>query len=77
MRKVNRNTIITKRRAGILVCLLLALFLASMTAFADDETTEKENVDPVGDADHYSAVVYDNANGLPTAVANDIAHTKE
>ena len=77
MRKVNRNTIITKRGAGILICLLLALFLASMTVFADDETAEKENVDPIGDADHYSAVVYDNSNGLPTAVANDIAHTKE
>ncbi len=48
-----------------------------MTAFADDETTDKDKVDPIGDTDHYSAVVYDNANGLPTAVANDIAHTKE
>jgi len=92
MRKVNRNTIITKRRAGILVCLLLALFLVSATAFADvfaedkaadddgtakDSTAEIEAVDPIDEADNYTTVVYDNSNGLPTAVANDIAHTKE
>lgn len=34
-------------------------------------------MDPVGDKDHYSAVVYDNSSGLPTSVANDIAQTDD
>jgi ligand-binding sensor domain-containing protein len=75
MRKVNRNTIITKRRAGILVCLLLALFLVTAVAFADEEETK--TVDPIDNSDHYSTVIYGNSNGLPTAVANDITHTKD
>ena len=35
------------------------------------------SVDPTGRAEGFSAVLYDNSNGLPTAEANDIVQTSE
>ena len=37
----------------------------------------KPSVDPIRNNDNYSAVVYDNTNGLPAAEANDIVQTSE
>ena len=63
------------------VCLLLALTMMPQIVFAADEEagteTKTEAVDPIEDADKYSAIVYDNANGFPTSVANDMVQTKE
>ena len=54
---------------------------ASATA-APAETAEGQEdqtlaVDPVYEKDNYSAVLYNNTNGLPTSEANDIAQTDE
>jgi len=62
-------------------CLCLLLTLAELlpvgavnaAASADGVKT----VDPVNQSDNYSAVLYDNTNGLPTAEANAIAQTSE
>ena len=56
--------------------LVLALFLASQTAAADSDAVEP-TVDPVRNNDNYSAVVYNNTNGLPAAEANTIVQTSE
>ncbi|MBR1391792.1 MAG: HD domain-containing protein [Lachnospiraceae bacterium] len=37
----------------------------------------KTTVDPTGDGEGYSAVLYDNTNGLPTSEANAIAETSD
>lgn len=62
-------------------------FLAQFggVGFADEVTEPSEQsgraprigVDPTGRSDGYSAVLYDNTNGLPTSEANDIAETSE
>ncbi len=41
------------------------------------DENEDINVDPTGRAEGFSAVLYDNTNGLPTAEANAIAETRE
>ncbi len=62
-------------------CLLtvLVLLVSSTAAFADeaDSITDMLSVDPTGQGDGYSAVLYDNMNGLPTSEANDLAITEE
>ena len=68
---------IKKNRRGFLPALLAVLVLLMTTAYAAGETAAAETVDPVGNSDNYSAVLYDNSNGLPTAEANDIVQTRE
>lgn len=58
------------------VCLMNASPEKLGTAFADQDE-EKLSVDPTGQGDGYSAVLYDNTNGLPTSEANAIAETEE
>ena len=43
----------------------------------DSVINEAEVVDPVGNKDSYSAVLYNNRNGLPTSEANDIVETSD
>ena len=57
------------------LCLLLAFILLMSGSFAGAEGTK--TVDPVHRPDNYTAVVYDNTNGLPTAEANAIVQTAE
>jgi len=62
-----------------LVCSVSAVFFSaepSMRAFAD-ETEEEIAVDLTGESEGYSAALYNNTNGLPTAEANAIAETSE
>ena len=40
-------------------------------------TGNEPAVDPIGNSESYSAVVYNNRNGLPTSEANDIAETSD
>ena len=62
-------------------CLYLLLVLIMLlnvgAASADGGAEVRNTVDPVGQPDNYSAVLYDNTNGLPTAEANDIVQTSE
>ncbi len=65
-----------------LICFLILPF-ASVIGEEGDlcETGGKHNgpvqVDPISQEDGYSAVLYDNTNGLPTSEANDIVQTIE
>lgn len=43
----------------------------------EDSAEDVIMVDPTGDSEGYSAVLYDNTNGLPTSEANAIAETSE
>ncbi len=69
------------------VCLCLALTLG-LSAFASGRANTAVTVsaaseqhaltvDPTGKSDGYSAMLYDNTNGLPTAEANAIAETSD
>ena len=60
-----------------MISLLLVLLLSAQTAAAEDTYEVKPSVDPIRNNDNYSAVVYDNTNGLPAAEANDIVQTSE
>ncbi|MBO4367420.1 MAG: histidine kinase, partial [Clostridia bacterium] len=50
--------------------------LAQMALVTADEE-ERKIVDPIAQSENYSAVLYDNSNGLPTSEANAIAQTSE
>ena len=68
-------------RAGL--CLVLSLLLLMQPGFvlpaeaaaAGAESDTHISVDVLGHTEGYSAVLYDNANGLPTSEANAIAQT--
>lgn len=64
-----------KHSARLLMSLVFVLLVMAQTAAAADAV--EPVVDPVKNNDEYSAVIYDNTNGLPTAEANDIAQTSE
>ena len=61
------------------LCLLLALLvlLQAGMASADGGSERVRTVDPVNQPENYSAVLYDNTNGLPTSEANAIVQTSE
>ena len=71
--------------ARFLFCtvLILTLLLSCMTVgFSDGETgasaaDQRQVVDPVSYPDRYSAVLYNNTNGMPTSEANAIAETSD
>ena len=52
--------------------LVLVMLLAAKAAAAADTDEVKPSVDPVRSNDNYTAVVYDNTNGLPAAEANAV-----
>ena len=69
-----------KRYMRLNPCLYLMMVLAVlMTPFTAGaaEGSVLRTVDPVNEPDNYSAVLYDNTNGLPTAEANAIVQTSE
>ena len=57
--------------------LALIMLLSAGAAGADGSAEGLGTVDPVNQPDNYSAVLYDNTNGLPTAEANAIVQTSE
>ena len=77
------------RAAALLLCVLLALgalFPAAGTAYgegaakafnASGGVNRPLSVDPTGKSEGFSAVLYNNPNGLPTSEANAIAETGE
>ncbi len=72
-----------KLSAGIRKCvwlvtgLVLVMLLVTQTAAAEEKGAVVPAVDPVKRNDNYSAIVYDNTNGLPAAEANAIVETSE
>ena len=63
--------------AGLYLVLALIILMTAGTVNADASSEEVKTVDPVNQPDNYSAVLYDNTNGLPTAEANAIVQTSE
>lgn len=67
----------------ICLCLVLVTMLfvhipgKTVRAAASDGSQQTLAVDPTGQGDGYSAVLYDNTNGLPTSEANAIAQTSD
>ena len=67
----------SKRGIRLLTAIAFAVLLLTQTAAAADTDAVKPSVDPVRSSENYTAVVYDNTNGLPAAEANDIVQTSE
>ena len=70
----------SQKARRLLLCLalaLLSLFQAVPPAFGENREDIHIAVDPIGHNEGYSAVLYDNTNGLPTSEANAIAETEE
>ena len=68
----------------LLNILVLLLLLAACTAYGDYSPMNASgvpnlplSVDPTGRAEGFSAILYNNPNGLPTSEANAIAETRE
>jgi len=61
------------------LCLSLTfiLLLNVGTVYAAENTDAADTVDPVSHPENYSAVLYDNTNGLPTSEANAIVQTAD
>ena len=82
-----RDRIICILLAALLACALAACggesaaetggSLPAAAETAPEETAGALAVDPTGRREGYSAVLYDNTNGLPTSEANAIAMTSE
>lgn len=73
-----------RKNAVLIVIFVTFLFLIQGTFFnkvyamtSSGGNNENMAVDPIGYTDGYSAVLYDNTNGLPTSEANAIAETSE
>ncbi len=64
-----------RRCVWLVMSLLFAMLLLAQTAAAADDDTVEPSVDPIRNNDNYSAVVYNNTNGLPSAEANAIVET--
>ncbi len=68
-----------KRRWLPCLCVLLALIILSAASVANaaGSSDSISTVDPVNRPDNFSAVLYNNPNGLPTSEANAIVQTSE
>ncbi|MBR0162478.1 MAG: SpoIIE family protein phosphatase [Oscillospiraceae bacterium] len=74
------------KKIRLWICMALVAVLLAQTgtmAFGTDDGAKADNpeevspdiVDPIGNSDSYSAVLYNNTNGLPTSEMNAIAET--
>ena len=82
-----RHNLIRKAGAVLLSAVLVGLIFTSAqpaqaTILADEDEGGQGDqtevlVDPTGSSEGYSAVLYDNQNGLPTSEANAIVQTEE
>ena len=78
MDTINRSKLTLMKRCLIMmVCVLLAIFLPMESAYAAKKSKSTSIVDPIHNEDSFSAVLYNNTNGLPTSEANDIDQTSE
>lgn len=65
------------RAMRLVTCLLLALLLFHHIAVFADTPQPVPALNPVSQSENYTAVLYNNTNGLPTSEANDIVQTSE
>ena len=70
-KQLGRSVLVT----FLVICVLIS---ASLPLFAETYTDEGVPVvDPIGNIEGYSAVLYDNTDGLPTSEANALATTSD
>ncbi|MBR6472473.1 MAG: SpoIIE family protein phosphatase [Firmicutes bacterium] len=74
---IRQKTNAAKRFFCMSICVLLLMLLMPQFAFAEGSNNGIEILDPINQEDSYSAVIYNNTNGLPTSEANAIAQTSE
>ena len=74
---MKKKTQLRRRICFLHLLLVLAILLNMGTAGADGSPDGVATVDPVGQPENFSAVLYDNTNGLPTSEANAIVQTSE
>ena len=58
-------------------CLFLLLAIVALMNLGAAAAEGTNTVDPVNDPENFSAVLYDNTNGLPTSEANAIVQTAD
>ena len=58
-------------------CLFLLLAIVALMNLGAAGADGTNTVDPVNDPENFSAVLYDNTNGLPTSEANAIVQTAD
>ena len=63
--------------AGICLLMALAMLFSADIVRAAGSVDGVDTVDPVSHPENFSAVLYDNTNGLPTSEANAIVQTSE
>ena len=78
---------LNKKIIPFILCILIMVFSAVQAIPVSSEEGNYDsgggkhnssiNVDPIGQDEGYSAVLYNNKNGLPTSEANDIVQTSE
>ncbi len=74
MRRTMRNLMMIAALIGMAVWNTVSL---SAEGAADPQEKEHDTIDPLGQSDSFSAVLYNNTNGLPTSEANVIAQTAD
>ena len=74
---MKKKTQLRRRICFLHLLLVLAILLNMGTAGAEGSPDGVATVDPVGQPENFSAVLYDNTNGLPTSEANAIVQTSE
>ena len=74
---MKKKTQLRRRISFLHLLLVLAILLNMGTAGAEGSPDGVATVDPVGQPENFSAVLYDNTNGLPTSEANAIVQTSE
>lgn len=89
IKKHKHNITPAERIIAVFLCILTVFIclLPSVSPIISEEEDEiwnssgkhngKVAVDPIGKSDGYSAVLYNNTNGLPTSEANDIVETSD
>ena len=74
---MKKKTQLRRRICFLQLLLVLAILLNMGAAGAEGSPDGVATVDPVGQPENFSAVLYDNTNGLPTSEANAIVQTSE
>lgn len=72
-----RHTCVSLMAMAFTILLVLTATRNPALALESSALGAREVVNPLKDADGFSAVLYDNRNGLPTSEANDIAETSD
>ena len=77
MTEQQRHTSAAARGGWVFICLVFVLTLLIPAASGVWREETRLAVDPVGHSENYTAVLYNNTNGLPTSEANAVLQTSD